>query len=214
MNLSFGKSLNSVGLDELHERHGVGVEIVRAGGVLRRVAAAGDVDHRRHIQFDHLLVDRIPPLVGQRRRVEVAAGRVGVEVAADEAQFLDAALQLGDRQFFGDSPGDLRQLADTDEVLRVERADAVRSGRCRSAVHSLRHRAVADVVAHAGGPRREDREVGAALALQLELAPLRCSPDLVVGHFQHRARGQRRLVLGTASVWSLRKRSRSLGSVV
>ena len=59
----------------------------------------------------------------------------------------------------------------------------------------LRHREVADVVAHAGGARREDREVGAALALELELRALDRGPDLVVGHLEAGARRQRRLVL-------------------
>ena len=62
-------------------------------------------------------------------------------------------------------------------------------------VHSWRHREVADVVAHAGGARGEDREVGAALALELELRALDRGADLVVGHLQARARRQRRLVL-------------------
>jgi len=30
--------------------------------------AREDVDHRRHVEIDHLLVERIPPLVGERRR--------------------------------------------------------------------------------------------------------------------------------------------------
>ena len=90
--------------------------------MLRRIAAAGDVDHRRHVELDHLLVERIPPLVGQRRRVEVAARRIGIEVAADEAH-LHAALELGDRILRRHALR-LRQLADADEILRIERDDA------------------------------------------------------------------------------------------
>ena len=82
------------------------------------------MDHRRHVELDHLLVDRVPPAVGQRRRVPVAARRIGVEVAADEAELVDAALQLGDAAPAVDA-GRLRQLAHADEVLREQLADAV-----------------------------------------------------------------------------------------
>ena len=46
--------------------------------------------------------------------------------------------------------------------------------------HCAAGRLVADVMRHAGGARREDREVGAALALELELRALQALADLVV----------------------------------
>src|SRR6185437_8544450 len=55
---------------------------------------------------------------------------------------------------------------------------------------------VADVMAHARGAGREDGEVGAAVALQLELVRLDRLANLVVRHFQRGARGHRGLVLG------------------
>ena len=82
ISLSAGKSLEEIREDQLHERHRIGVEVVRARGVHRGVAAAADVDHRGHVELDELFVQRKPRAVGQRRAVEVAAGRVGVEVAA------------------------------------------------------------------------------------------------------------------------------------
>jgi hypothetical protein len=106
----------------------------------------------------------------------------------------------------------LRQLAHADEILRVERADAM-----DQIVADLRpfqaHALVADVMAHAGSARREDRDIGAALALQLELVLLDAFADFVVGDFQ-RAR-----VTAAASSsrppWSApRKRFKSAGSVV
>ena len=86
-----------VALDELHEGRRVGVDVVRAGGVKVRVATARDVDHRRHVELDHLLVDRVPVAIGERRPVPPAAAGVGVQVAADEAQFVHAALEFLDR---------------------------------------------------------------------------------------------------------------------
>ena len=59
----------------------------------------------------------------------------------------------------------------------------------------LRDREITDVMAHAGGARRENREVGAALLLELELSALDALANLVIGHFQARARRQRRLIL-------------------
>ena len=188
-----GESLEQVGQQDLHEHHGVGVEIIGAGGVHRRIAAAGDVDHARHVELDHLLVERKPRLVGHRRRIEIAAGRIRIEVAADEAHF-HAALELGGAMARIDARR-LRQLAHADEILRIERHHAR-----DQVVADLRpfhaHALVADMVAHAGGARREDGHVGAALALQFELVLLDAFADLVVGHFQRRPRRHRRLVLG------------------
>ena len=86
--------LEQIGGEELHERRRVGVDVVRAGRVEVRVARRADVDHRRHVELDHLFVERIPVLVGERRRGPVAAGRIGVQVAADEPELVDAALEL------------------------------------------------------------------------------------------------------------------------
>src|SRR5262249_18805837 len=111
---------------------------------------------------------------------------IGIEVAADEAIFLDAALELADAAFRIDA-GRLRQLAHADEVLRIEPAHPV-----HQLVRDLRpleaDAFVADVVRHAGRARREDRQVGAALALQLELRALDARADLVVADLEARAR--------------------------
>ena len=61
-----GKIPEQIALDELHERRGVGVDVMRAGGVEIRIARGGDVDHRRDIQLDHLLVEGVPVPVGER----------------------------------------------------------------------------------------------------------------------------------------------------
>src|SRR5262249_30212469 len=50
-------------------------------------------------------------------------------------------------------------------------------------------RRVAEMMAHAGGARREDRQIGTAIALELELTAGDRFADLVVGH--HRARRRR-----------------------
>ena len=137
------------------------------------------MNHRGHVELDHLLVERIPPAVGERRIGPIAAGRIGVEVAADEAELVDAALELCDAVGRRHARR-LRQLADADEVSRVERADAmdqvVADARSMPG-SSLRRR----VVRHAGRARREDRHVGAALALELELRALEALADFVVG---------------------------------
>ena len=125
--------LEEVRRQELHERGRVAVDVVRAGGVEVRVARRAHVDHRRHVELDHLLVERIPLAVGQRRVGPVAARRIGVQVAADEAELLDAALELGDA-VRGRDAGRLRQLADADEVLGVQRDARGGSDRCRSRV--------------------------------------------------------------------------------
>src|SRR5262249_12672914 len=84
---------------------------------------------------------------------------------------------------FGRYARRLRQLANTDEVVGVERADAMD--------HLVAHLrpgktdvVVADMVAHAHGARREDRHVGAALALELELGTFEAFANLVVAGLQ------------------------------
>ena len=123
--------------------------------------------HGGHVQFAHLFIDGIPRAVGERRRGPVPAGGIGIQVAADEAQFVDAALE------FRDAVRDrhtrrLRHLAHADEILRVERHHAG-----DQIVAYLRPFDAgplgADVVGHGGGARRKDGEVGAAVALEFEL---------------------------------------------
>ncbi len=77
--------LEQVAFDQLHEGDRVRRDVERRRWRAARIAAARDVDHRRHVQLDHLLVERVPVVVGQRRRGEMPAARIGVEVAADEA---------------------------------------------------------------------------------------------------------------------------------
>ena len=150
--------------------------------------------HGGHVQLDQLLIDRIPPAIGERRVGPVAAGRIGIEVAADEPEFLHAAFQLADA-VVGPHARRLGQLAHADEIVGIERADAV-----DQVVAHLRpveaHRGGADMVRHARGARREDGDVGAALALELELG-LHARAHLVVAELEHVARGRlRRLLQG------------------
>ena len=142
------------------------------------VARRADVDHRRHVERDHRFVERVPVAIGERRRGPVTARRIRVQVAADEAELVDAAFELANavvRRY----ARRLRQLADADEVVGIQRADAV-----DQIVAVLRPvqagGRVADVMPHPRGARGKDRHIRAALALQLQLRPLEALPDLVV----------------------------------
>src|SRR5215475_4341650 len=85
------------------------------------------------------------------------------------------------------------QLAHADEIVRIERADAM-----DEVVADLRPYAAglrrADVVRHAGGARREDGDVGAALALELELGLFQAVADLVVADSEVGRRGAARCI--------------------
>ena len=178
MKRSVGKVLEQVRHHQLHEGHGVRAQVVRAGGVERGIAGLAHVHHRRHVELAELFVHRVPPLVGQRRLGEFPARRIGIEIAADEAEFVHAAFELGNHAARIDARR-LRQLADADEVLRVQLADAM-----DQLVAMLgpvpAGGLVADVMPHGAGARREDRDVGATRALQLELRILEAVADLVV----------------------------------
>src|SRR3546814_15598094 len=87
-------------------------------------------------------------------RSPVAAARVGIEIAPDEPHFLDAALQLGDR-VLRRAARRLGKLADRREIAGIEVAaapDEIVADPRPLAAHLL----VADVIAHAAGPGRED----------------------------------------------------------
>src|SRR5262249_40543226 len=106
------------------------------------------------------------------------------EVAADESEFLDAALELLDAGLRRHTRR-LRQLANSDEGVGVERADAMD--------HLVAHLrpsetdiVIADMVAHAHGARREDGHVGAALTLELELRTFEAFANLVIAGLQRR----------------------------
>src|SRR6516225_10308747 len=157
-----------------------------------RVARRADMDHRRNVVLDHLLVDRIPIAVAERRVLPMPAGRIGVQIHADKSVFVDAAVDLGDAVLWRDTRT-LRQHRHTNEVLWEQRADTV-DQLIAGAGPGLAGRCVAEVVAHAGGARREDRQVGAALALHLELAIGDRRTDLVVGDARARRRRLARLV--------------------
>jgi hypothetical protein len=154
--------LEEVTLDQLHERRRVGVDVVRAGRVEARVAARADVDHRRDVVLGHLLVDRVPVAVGQRRLLPVAARGVGVQVDRDVAVLLDALHEFRDAGLRIDARA-LRQHRRGNEVLGEEPGDAVAEF-VADRGPGARNLEVADVVRHEAGARAEDREVAAALA--------------------------------------------------
>jgi hypothetical protein len=109
----------------------------------------------------------------------VAAARVGVEVAADDTELLDAAAQLGDRAVDRDAGG-LRELADTDEALGVQLhhpGDQIVADLSPAGADGL----VPDVVPHRRGAGGEDGQVDAALGHEAQLAGLDRLADLVVG---------------------------------
>src|SRR5881392_3127609 len=97
---------------------------MRAGAVKIRIDRGADMHHRRHVELDQLLVDRIPPGIGQRRFAPIAAGGIGIEIEADESVRLNAALHLVDASGWANARR-LRQLPDPDKVLREQSANAM-----------------------------------------------------------------------------------------
>ena len=87
---------------------------------------------------------------------------------------LDTPPQLGDRAVDGGA-GRLRELAHRREVRRVQVAHP--TDELVLVLRPERRRVfVADVVGHPARPRREQREIGAALALELQLRSFPDSP--------------------------------------
>src|SRR4051812_19710203 len=84
-----------------------------------RIGGRADMDHRGYVQFDQFLIQWIPPAVGQWRVAPMTAGRIGVEIDRDKSVSFHATLELGDAIVRLDA-GRLRQLADADEIVRIE----------------------------------------------------------------------------------------------
>src|SRR5581483_6378758 len=169
-------------LEELEYGSRVGVDVVGRGGVQRGVDRGADVDHGDRVEGGDRLPERVPPLVAQPGGHADASAGVRIHVAADEAELFDAAAQLLDA-VLGAHPGRLRKLADADKGLGEELADAVD----QLVVHLgpvAADQLAPEVVSHSGGLGREDRQIGAALALLLDLAVLQAGLDLLIADVQ------------------------------
>ena len=118
------KILEQIGREELHKGCRVGVNVMRTGCMEVRIARRADMNHRRHIQLHHLFIERVPVAVGERWGSPVAAGRIRIQIAPNKAQLLHAALEFSDAVAGWDSRR-LRQLANADEIFRIQRADAM-----------------------------------------------------------------------------------------
>src|SRR3569833_1390472 len=86
--------LEQVGGQKLHERSRISVDVVSAGGMEVRVAGGAHVHHCGHVELNHLFVQRVPVPIGERRRVPMSARRIGIQIAANESQFLHTPFEL------------------------------------------------------------------------------------------------------------------------
>ena len=75
------------------------------------------MDHRGNVVFHHLLVDRIPVAIRQWWILPMPAGRIGVQIDADEPVFVHGSIDLGEAVLRRDA-GTLRQHRDPDEIFR------------------------------------------------------------------------------------------------
>ena len=82
-------------------------------------------------------------------------------------------------QLAGGTPGDCGSWHTPTKLFGIERADAM--NQIVAVLRPVQARGrIADVVGHRRGARREDRDVGAALALKLQLRVLQALTNLVV----------------------------------
>ena len=78
--------------EALHERSGVSIQIVGAGGVKTVVATGAHMNHGGNVVFHHFFVNGVPLFVAQGRRCPVTARGIWVEIDTDIAVLLDATL--------------------------------------------------------------------------------------------------------------------------
>src|SRR6185437_848789 len=87
----------------------------------------------------------------------------------------------------------LRELTDAGEVFGVEVDDPLDEV-VVGAGPGGRHLLIADVMTHRRGAWREEREIAAALSLQLELIGLDTLADLIIGDLRRGGRRQARIL--------------------
>ena len=102
MNLMVGKSLNTDECHQLVEAGGIAIEVVRAGRVIRRIAEALTWIIGGNVVLHHLLVDRIPVTVGQRRVLPMPARRIRVRLMPTNPYSLTQR-SISGMQFFGET---------------------------------------------------------------------------------------------------------------
>ena len=83
----------------MHKGCRIRAKIERACRMHRRMTGTADMDHCRHIQLAHHLIERIPVTIAKGFVLPIAARRVGVQIAANELHFTDTAPQLGNAGF-------------------------------------------------------------------------------------------------------------------
>src|SRR5436309_229139 len=145
----------------------LGVVVVVAG---LRVDAAHGADHLRGEEN---------VVGGEHLEQEVDAGLV-IDARVEEHVVQQVVLQQRLLEILGDAAVAAPVVRDraAAEVMGKERGPAMDQVVAHLRPVQARGR-VADVVPHAGGPRREDRHVGPALALELELGLVDRLPDLI-----------------------------------
>ena len=93
-------------------------EVQRVRQALR--PAAGRMDVSGDVELHHLLVERVPEPVAERRRLDAAAlTGIRIQQEADEAALLDALLEIREHGLGADA-GRQRQTADAAEGVGIE----------------------------------------------------------------------------------------------
>ena len=86
-------------------------KIIRICKMHCRIERSAGMDRTRHVEFDHLFPQGVPPVTAERRRQRFASpGNIGVNVATDESQFFNATVKFID-PFLRADIRRLRQLA-------------------------------------------------------------------------------------------------------
>ena len=174
-----GEILEQIAFDQLHECDGIGGDIICAGRMQAGVTTARNVDHRGHIEFDHLFVERIPICVGQWRRCKMSAAGVGVEVTAYETH-VDAALQFGDAALHV-CCWRLRQHANRRKDIGIQLGaafDKVVIGARPGGRDTL----ITDMRCHRGRTRRENRHIRRAFFQQTDLVRFQGFTNFIIGN--------------------------------
>src|SRR5438477_6939157 len=134
--------------------------------------------HGGYVQFAKLFVKWVPGAVGQRGRRPMTAGRIGIQIAPDEAELIDAAFEFRNAGFWRHA-GTLRQLAHPDEILREQVADPLNAivGQTRPFEADP---SISDMVPHARGAWRKQRERRTAFFLYAELIAFHAGTEFIV----------------------------------
>ena len=168
--LQRGKVCEDIRHHQLNKCRCVAIDVMGSHCIEMGIARSTHVNHHGYIVFNKFFVQGIPPIfIGQWRICPHPARGIGIQIGANKTQLIDAPVEFIKYGFSRFDTRDLRQLANTHEMLRKHLAYAVNQV---IAVPCPDHICffVSELMIHTYCSGRENGEIDASFIHHLQLA--------------------------------------------